>query len=155
MHATHAHTGRWMEIRRCVLCETVQRLLLYTSLSLASLWCSQENVTRRRCVSPLSYCRTHERDNLLSLTPLHKMPTGFHSYLVAGVQPPRWPFQTLCVVQQMCSLKTNRGKRENIQEKELWNYLQRWFKHKKKGRLWQKCIYHLASIKVKHWFEKI
>lgn len=92
------------EEQRCLLCR------LYTSLSLASLWCARENVTSRQGVfSSLSIHLTYERDNLLSLshTPPHpnRMHTGFHCYLVASFEPPRWPFQLLCVVQQMCSLK--------------------------------------------------
>lgn len=92
------------EEQRCLLCR------LYTSLSLASLWCARENVTSRQGVfSSLSIHLTYERDNLLSLshTPPHpnRMHTGFHCYLVASFEPPRWPFQLLCVVQQMCFLK--------------------------------------------------
>lgn len=98
----------------------------YTSFSLAHLWwCTPENVTSRQggCLKKkvVFFLSTpHKSETICCRSITHPTPTsnfimppsqpnrthtGFHCYLVACVQPPRWPFQLLCVVQQMCSLK--------------------------------------------------
>lgn len=110
----------------------------YTSFSLAHLWwCTPENVTSRQggCLKKkvVFFLSTpHKSETICCRSITHPTPTsnfimppsqpnrthtGFHCYLVACVQPPRWPFQLLCVVQQMCFLKQIGEKNET---EKLW-----------------------------------